>query len=229
MSRYEKNNSNESTPPRSAPPERTIDMSTICVIVGSVRKSRFSEKPGRWIVDQLRKRGIDTRHVDLRDFPMPFFDGAVPPAMAGRSRFTDEVVQKWTAEIRAADGFVFVTPEYNSGPPAVLENALDWCYTEWNRKAAAFVSYGSVLRARSMRQLHETLIALQIAPLRSSVHIPKSLMTQFHDGNSSPGLNELEASANAMIEDLLWWTEALKSAREKSAGKSGDAGRDELR
>jgi multimeric flavodoxin WrbA len=41
------------------------------------------------------------------------------------------------------DGFVFVTPEYNYGPSAVLKNAIDWVYPEWNRKAAAFVSYGS--------------------------------------------------------------------------------------
>ena len=175
-------------------------MSTICVIVGSVRKDRFSEKSGRWIVDQLRKRGIDTRHLDLCDFPMPFFDEAIPRAM-------NEVVQKWTAEVRAADGFVFVTPEYSCGPPAVLKNALDWVYPEWNRKAAAFVSYGSASEARSVRQFHETLIALQIAPVRSSVHIPRSLIT-------SPGLNQLEACANAMIDDLMWWTEALKSARE---------------
>ena len=204
-------------------------MSTICVIVCGIRKDRFSEKLGQWIVDQLCKRRIDTRHLDLRDFPLPFFDEAIPPAMAGRPPYTNEIVQKWIAEIRAADGFVFITPEYNSGPPAVLKNALHWVYPEWNRKAAAFVSYGSASRARSVRQLYEILIALQIAPVRSSVHIPKSLMTQFHDGDPSPGLKELEASANAMIDDLLWWTEALKSAREKSPSKSRDPGRDELR
>src|ERR1700704_3727276 len=49
------------------------------------------------------------------------------------------VVRKWTAQIAASDGFVFVTPEYNYGPSAVLKNAIDWVYPEWNRKAAAFV------------------------------------------------------------------------------------------
>jgi NAD(P)H-dependent FMN reductase len=35
------------------------------------------------------------------------------------------VVKKWTSQIAAPDGFVFVTPEYNYGPSAVLKNAID--------------------------------------------------------------------------------------------------------
>jgi NAD(P)H-dependent FMN reductase len=60
------------------------------------------------------------------------------------------------AQIAASDGFVFVTPEYNYGPSAVLKNAIDWVYPEWNRKAAAFVSYGSAMGARAVQQLRET-------------------------------------------------------------------------
>jgi NAD(P)H-dependent FMN reductase len=83
-----------------------------------------------------------------------------------------EVVKKWTAQIGASNGFVFVTPEYNHGPSAVLKNAIDWVYPEWNRKAAAFVSYGSAMGARAVQQLRETAIEIQTAPIRSSVHIP---------------------------------------------------------
>jgi NAD(P)H-dependent FMN reductase len=146
---------------------------TISVIVGSTRQSRFSEKPARWILQELQKRGgIEARLLDLRDFPMPFFDQAMPPAMPGRPAYEHDVVKKWTGQIAASDGFVFVTPEYNYGPSAVLKNAIDWVYPEWNRKAAAFVSYGSAMGARSVQQLRETAIELQMAPVRSSVHIP---------------------------------------------------------
>jgi NAD(P)H-dependent FMN reductase len=51
---------------------------------------------------------------------MPFFDQPVPPAMPGRPPYEHEVVKNWTAQIAASDGFVFVTPEYNYGPSAVL-------------------------------------------------------------------------------------------------------------
>ena len=190
-------------------------MTVISVIIGSTREGRFSEKPARWILRHLKKRdGVDARLLDLRDFPMPFFDQPATPAMPGRPAFEHEVVRRWTAAIAQSDGFVFVTPEYNYGPAAVLKNAIDWVYPEWKRKAACFVSYGSAGGARSVQQLRETAIELQLAPIRSSVHIPvATLMAHFQGGDVEAGLAALEAPAEAMIDDLLWWTAALKTAR----------------
>src|SRR5438477_12701020 len=139
-------------------------MTVISVIEGSTRESRFSEKPAHWILQHVRKRdGVDARLLDLRDFPMPFFDQPATPATPGRSPYKNQVVQRWTAAIAQSDGFVFVTPEYNYGASAVLKNAIDWVYPEWNRKAAGFVSYGSAMGARSVQQLRETAVELQIA------------------------------------------------------------------
>ena len=191
-------------------------MTVISVIVGSTRQSRFSEKPAQCIFQHLKQRDVDARLLDLRDFPMPFFDHAVPPAMPGRAASENEVVKKWTAAIEATDGFIFVAPEYNFGPPAVLKNAIDWVYPEWNRKAAAFVSFGSVGGARSVQQLREVAIALQLAPISSSVHIPvATLWAHFQGGDVDKGLAELETPAKAMLDDLLWWTEAFKTARSR--------------
>ena len=158
-------------------------MTVISVIVGSTREGRFSEKPAKWILDHLKKRdGVDARLLDLRDFPMPFFDQPVTPATPGRPAFENEVVQKWTAAIAQSDGFVFVTPEYNYGPAAVLKNAIDWVYPEWHRKAACFVSYGYAGGARSVQQLRQTVIELQLAPIRSSVHIPVATLWAHYQG-----------------------------------------------
>jgi NAD(P)H-dependent FMN reductase len=194
-------------------------MSVISVIVGSTREGRFSEKPAKWIFEHLRKRdAIDARLLDLRDFALPFFDQPTPPAMPGRAPYKGEVVQRWTAAIAQSDGFIFVTPEYNYGTSAVLKNAIDWVYPEWNRKAAGFVSYGSAMGARAVQQLRETLIELQVAPIRFSVHIPvDTLWTHFKGGDVDAGLAGLAAPAGAMIDDLLWWTAALKSARASAA------------
>jgi NAD(P)H-dependent FMN reductase len=194
-------------------------MTVISVIVGSTREGRFSEKPAGWILQHLKKRGgVDARLLDLRDFPMPFFDQAVPPAMPGRPPYTNEVVQRWTAAIAQSDGFVFVTPEYNFGPPAVLKNAIDWVYPEWNRKAAAFVSFGGAGGARSIQQLRDTASALQLALISASVNIPvTTLWAHFQGGDVDAGLAELATPAGAMIDDLLWWTAALKTARAQAA------------
>src|SRR3979411_3237902 len=183
-------------------------MTIISVIVGSTRQGRFSEKPAQWILQHLKKRdGIEARLLDLREFPMPFFDQALTPAMPGRAPYENELVRRWTAEIAASDGFVFVTPEYNYGPSAVLKNAIDWVYPEWNRKAAAFVSYGSAMGARGVQQLRQTMIEIQIAPGRSSVPTPVGrLWAHYREGDVDKGLAELEKQAQAMIDDLLWWT-----------------------
>src|ERR1700674_4291559 len=198
-------------------------MTVISVIVGSTREGRFSEKPAKWIWQHLKKlEGVDARLLDLRDFPMPFFDQPITPATPGRPAFENEVVQRWTAAIAQSDGFVFVTPEYNFGPPAVLKNAIDWVYPEWHRKAAGFVSYGSAMGARSVQQLRETAIELQLAPVRSSVHIPvATLWAHFQGGDVEAGLAQLEGPAQSMIEDLLWWTAALKAARATAPTTAG--------
>ena len=120
----------------------------------------------------------------------------------------------WRERIARADALLFVTPEYNYGPSAVLKNAIDWVYPEWNRKAAGFVSYGSAMGVRSVQQLRQTMTELQLAPVRSSVHIPvATLWAHYQGGDVDAGLAELGKPAEAMIDDLLWWTVALKVAR----------------
>jgi NAD(P)H-dependent FMN reductase len=96
----------------------------------------------------------------------------------------------------------------------VLKNAIDWVYPEWHRKAAGFVSFGSVGGARAVQQLRETAIELQLAPIRSAVHIPvATLWAHYQGGDVDAGLAELAAPAATFIDDLLWWTAALKTAR----------------
>jgi NAD(P)H-dependent FMN reductase len=190
-------------------------MTTVSVIVGSTREGRFSEKPAKWIWQHLKRReGVNARLLDLRDFPMPFFDQPLTPAMPDRPIYKNDVVQRWTTAISQSDSFIFVTPEYNYGTSAVLKNAIDWVYPEWHRKPAAFVSYGSAMGARAVQQLRETMIEIQVAPIRSSVHIPvATLWAHYTSGDVEAGLAELEAAATTLIEDLLWWTAALRAAR----------------
>src|SRR3981081_3622010 len=169
--------------------EGVKNMTVISVIVGSTREGRFSEKPAKWILQHLKERdGVDARLLDLRDFPMPFFDQQATPATPGRPPYKHEVVRRWTAAIAQSDGFGFVAPEYNYGPSAVLKNAIDWVYPEWNRKPVAFVSYGSAMGARGVQQLRETAIELQLAPTRASVHIPvATLWAHYQAGDLDKG------------------------------------------
>ena len=95
-----------------------------------------------------------------------------------------------------------------------MARVVHWVYPEWNCKAVGFVSYGSAMGARGVQQLRETAIEVQLAPIRSSVHIPvATLWAHYQGGDVEAGLAELEVPAMTLIEDLLWWTAALRTAR----------------
>ena len=191
-------------------------MSVAAVIVGSTRPTRFSEMPARWIARHLEEHpGVDAKILDLRDYPMPFFEESVSPARPDRAPFENDVVHRWTAEIGSSDAFIVVTPEYNHGYPAALKNALDYVYHEWVRKPISFISYGSVGGARAVEQLRLVAVELQMAPIRYAVHLPlQALMAHYREGDVDEALKESDGAARQMIEELLWWTEALKKARE---------------
>ena len=192
-------------------------MLKIKVILGSTRQGRFGEKPAQWIFEEAKKKeGVDVELLDLCEYPMPFFDEPASPASI-KEPYTNPVVQKWTAKIADGDAFIIVTPEYNHGYPAVLKNALDYVYKEWNRKAVGFVSYGSVGGARSIEQLREVAVELQMAPIRASIHLLSAVYISMMNEQApvKPELFEPVAKAkDAFLDQLIWLGNALKAARE---------------
>lgn len=189
----------------------------IKIILGSTRQNRFSDKAGAWIFDEAQKKeGAEVELLDLRDYPMPFYDAPISPAMIKDGAYHNEVVKQWAAKIRAADAFIILTPEYNHGTSGVLKNALDSIYAEWNNKPVGFVSYGGVGGARAVEQLRTIVIELQMAPIRNAVHIPGGPWNLLDEkGNLKEGaFVPFENSAKAMLDQLMWWGRALKAARE---------------
>ena len=112
--------------------------------------------------------------------------------------------------MRAADGYVICTPEYNHGYPAVLKNALDYTYFSWSRKPVAFVSWGNAGGARGVEQLRAVAIELDMAPIRDAVHIQDPWFIQDMTGIDTEGHRRAGA---AMLDNLAWWARALKTAR----------------
>lgn len=190
-------------------------MTNIKVIAGSTREGRFSDKAAAWIAEEIKKReGVSVELLDLRDYDMPFFNEPISPSYK-QEPYKNEAVARFTKKIAEGDAFVIVTPEYNRGTSGVLKNAFDWVYPEWNNKPVAFVSYGSAGGARAVEQLRLNAIELQMAPIRSAVHIPGEQYFPVLFGKADA--NELFAAqkdkADAMTTQLLWWARALKTAR----------------
>ena len=188
-------------------------MIKIHIIIGSTRQNRFSEKPAHWIFEEVKKReGVEVELLDLRDYPLPFFNEPTPPA-GMKEEYKDFIARKWVSKIAEADAYIIVTPEYNHGYPAVLKNALDYGYVQWNNKPVGFVSYGGVAGARAVEQLRLVAIELQMAPIRNAVHIPTFWTMLDEKGNLKTEM--LKDMAEKMVTQLIWWASALKTARGK--------------
>jgi NAD(P)H-dependent FMN reductase len=189
----------------------------IGIIISSTREKRFGEKAARWIHGIASQRtDMEFEIVDLRDYPLPFFEGASPFYVP----VSNEIAQRWGKKIAALDGYIFVTAEYNRSITGALKNALDWAYREYNRKPAAYLGYGSVGGARAVEQLRLISVELQMAPTRSGVHISGAdAFALLIQGKSFEELDleNLVKSAHGMLEELAWWAKALKSARDQSS------------
>jgi NAD(P)H-dependent FMN reductase len=189
------------------------------IVISTTREGRFGDKAATWIHDIAATRGdLDVEIVDLRDYPMPFFDEPGSPIFVPPK---NEVARRWGQKAAELDGFIFVTAEYNHGPPAALKNALDYAYKEFNRKPAAYVGYGGVGAARAVEQLRLINIELQMAPTKSAVHIGGAdFIGMLMQGKTFADMPHLDPTAHALLDDLAWWAHALKSAREQVSQKA---------
>ncbi|MCC5971202.1 MAG: NAD(P)H-dependent oxidoreductase [Pararhodobacter sp.] len=188
----------------------------IAIIIGSTRDARFGAKPAQWILDKAAARGDwDVELVDLKDFDLPLFNEVASNAWAPSE---DSRAVAWQKKMDEFDGYIFVTPEYNRSITGALKNALDQAYTEWNRKAFGIVSYGSVGGTRAAEHLRTIGIELQMASTRSAVHVGGSDFFAVHPlGGQNKELTDIEGSigpsAQAMLDELNWWTRATMTAR----------------
>ena len=86
-------------------------------IAGSLRRASFNRALLR-AAAELAPNGMEVEVFDLAEVPL--YNGDV------EAEGDPEAVARLKQAVRAADGVLFVTPEYNHGVPAVMKNALDW-------------------------------------------------------------------------------------------------------
>jgi len=181
----------------------------IGIIISTTRPGRFGDVPANWLLDIAKERDdADFEIVDLRDYPMPFFEEKMPPALAPAQ---NEAALRWSRKIASFEGYVFVTAEYNHSIPAVLKNAIDYLYSEIQRKPAAFVGYGGNGAARAIGQLAQIL---PTASLKHAVHIGMIEMKgMLYEGKSMADYPYFDDSAKRMLDEIVWWANTLKQGR----------------
>ena len=184
----------------------------IGIILSTTRQGRFADKAAAWLLELVSAtQDLEFEIVDLRDYPLPFYDEPISPLWSPPK---NEVAQRWAKKIGSLDGFIFVTAEYNHSIPGVLKNAIDYVAHVVARKPAAYVGYGGVGAARAIEQLRLINIEQQMAPLKSAVHIGGAdFVDVLKHGKSLEDKAHLVPSVNAMVEELAWWTHVLKDGR----------------
>jgi NAD(P)H-dependent FMN reductase len=191
----------------------------LAIILGATRPNRQTEKEAKWVLataEQLPE--IEVELLDLRDYPMPFFNEPISPRY-NPDRQIEPAVKKWLDKLVGFDAYVFVTPEYNHSIPGELKNTLDYLTWELLRKPVAVVSHGSAGGARAATDLKEILSESRAVPIPNSVAITG--MSDMIDENGK--LDEAvkanpygpQGALDALLAELKWYSDALSVARAK--------------
>lgn len=191
----------------------------IKIILGSVRPNRFGIQPAEWI-QKLSKQYAEQATfelIDLKEVGLPFMDEPVPPSTT--DEYANDHTKAWAERIGSADGFVFVTSEYNHSVPASLKNAIDFLYKEWNYKPAALVAYGADAGgARAIEHLRNILSWVKVFHISEHIIMPEYYFNLDDQGNYKFTEQQTKKAQN-MLEQLIFWSEEMKESRAKIAAK----------
>jgi NAD(P)H-dependent FMN reductase len=187
----------------------------VLVFYGSYRSDRMGIRLAEYIVRRLRQRVDDVELIDAKAINLPMLDrmykeyrnGEAPAAL-------EELAQK----IRAADGFVFVTGEYNWGVQPGLKNLTDHFLEEWFWRPAAIASYsaGRLSGVRAASAWHGTLSEMGMVVVSSTIAVGGIGQTLAVDAEPVGEAGKaLEASFLRFADDLMWWIEAAKAQRQR--------------
>ncbi len=188
-------------------------MIKIKILTGSVRPRRFNSQPANWIYNLAKERkDIEVELLDLAKINLPFLDEPFTPF---ENKPEKEHTKAWAKTIDEADGFIFVTPEYNHSIPPVLKNAVDYLFWQWHYKPLAFVSYGSLAGgARAVEHWRGVAGELKMYDLREQIMLP-NYWEHLNEKGEYQFNDRHVAAANAILTDLTFWAEKMKPAREE--------------
>lgn len=186
-------------------------MTTIKILTGSSRPGRFNIQPATWIYNLAKKReDVVVELIDLEKINLPFLNEPFPPKT---KKYTHEHTRSWSKTITESDGFIVVTPEYNHSFSAVLKNALDYVYFEWNYKPITFVSYGSEAGgSRAVEHLRDVAAELKMFDLKEQVLLPNYWEHTDENGQFNFTEKHIQA-AETMLDQLIFWAKEMSKSR----------------
>jgi len=185
----------------------------ILVFYGSYRSDRMGIRLAQFVVEGFRARGDDVELIDAKQVNLPMLDRMYKEHRKGEA---PDVLETLARKILDADGFVFITGEYNWGVQPGLKNLTDHFLEEWFWRPAAIASYsaGRFAGARAAIAWHGTLSEMGMVVVSSTISAGPIAQSLSDDGK--PIGDGGKALANAFprfADDLTWWVEAAKAQR----------------
>jgi NAD(P)H-dependent FMN reductase len=187
----------------------------ILIFYGSYRSDRMGIRLAEFLVERLRRRGEAVELIDAKAVNLPMLDRMYKEYPPGKA---PEQLQQLASKIRDADGFVFVTGEYNWGVQPGLKNLTDHFLEEWFWRPAAIASYsgGRLSGARSATAWHGTLSEMGVVVISSTIAVGPIAQTLAADGTPTGKSGEsLERAFPRFADDLMWWVEAARMQRQR--------------
>src|SRR3979490_1289848 len=181
----------------------------ILVFYGSYRSDRMGIRLAQFAVDGLRSRGDEVELIDAKAIGLPMLDRMYKEYPKGQAPVA---LEKLAAKIRGADGFVFITGEYNWGIQPGLKNLPDHFLEEWFWRPAAIASYsaGRFAGARAALAWHGTLSEMGMVVISSTLAVGPISQTLTENGKPTGegGGKALQHAFPRFADDLAWWMEA---------------------
>ena len=189
----------------------TSPIPLIGIIIDSSHEARFGEKHEFWIHEIAKQRkDLAIELIDLRDHSLPFFYGSRTSISAD---LKSRAGQRWADRLAPIDGLIVVTPEYDQGTNTELNIVFNIAGQSLRRMPIGFVGYGGT--GRAIEQLQLVAIELQMAPVRNAVHIGiAEFIGIWQQGKNFNDYPHLAQAAKALLDDIVWWAQALKTPRE---------------
>jgi NAD(P)H-dependent FMN reductase len=189
--------------------------SRILVLYGSYRSDRMGIRLAQFVVEGFRARGDDVELIDAREIGLPMLDRMYKEHPKGQA---PSVLETLAGKIREADGFVFITGEYNWGMQPGLKNLTDHFLEEWFWRPAAIASYsaGRFAGARAAVAWHGTLSEMGMVVTSSTIGAGPIAQTLSEDGQPiGEGGKALAHAFPRFADDFIWWVEAAKAQKAK--------------
>jgi NAD(P)H-dependent FMN reductase len=182
----------------------------IAIISSSVRIGRQSHRVAHFFDNYIKDHNLATSEIlDLKVFNFPVEEERLmyQPAPSPEAKMFSE-------KVSGADAVIIVTPEYNSGYPASIKNAIDLLIKEWYHKPIGLVSVssGNFGGVNCIALLQNVLLKIKAVPVTATFPVP-NVQTSFSEDGIPVDKDATNKRADVFLKEVLWFTEAFSKMK----------------